>query len=90
VKLLATFETIGAALDFEKAMKNRSSPVEIMPTPRCLGVACSYSALIECQEGGAAADALPDALRTHSKLYRIVMNAKGREVYEPCDGEEKT
>jgi hypothetical protein len=79
VKLLVSFQTIGAALDFEKAMKSKQLPVEIIPTPRCLGVSCSYSAIIEHQHNSDINNVPQDG----SKLYQIIVNDTGHEIYEP-------
>jgi hypothetical protein len=103
LKLLLTFETIGAAFSFQKAIKNNllaaaansaaHAPLvlpeikdqvscEIILTPRCLGVTCSYSALIEYQQHIDIADFLQTNLIAYSKLYQIIINDKGQEIYE--------
>jgi hypothetical protein len=85
LKLLITFETIGAALDFEKVMKDKQLPIKIIPTPRCLGVTCSYSALIDYQQHIDISDFLQTNGVAYSKLYQIVVNDKGHEVYEAME-----
>jgi hypothetical protein len=85
LKLLVTFQTIGAAFDFQKAIKGKPLSCEITLTPRCLGVTCSYSALIEYQQDIDLADFFQNNVIVHSKLYQINVNDKGQEIYEPYD-----
>jgi hypothetical protein len=85
LKLLVTFQTIGAAFDFERAMKAKQCPVEITLTPRCLGASCSYSAIVEYEQDGAPSpiDLLQSERIEYSKTYQIAVNGKGDEIYEP-------
>jgi hypothetical protein len=85
LKLIVTFQTVGAALAFENTMKAKQRPVKIIPTPRCLGVTCSYSAVIEYQQNINLSDLLQNDLAEYeySKIYQIIVNNKGDEVYEP-------
>jgi hypothetical protein len=93
LKLLLTFKTIGAAFDFQKAMKNKQLQkstfknnrflnVDIIPTPRCLGVGCSYSAVIEYQEAASLFDFLKNNAVEYSKIYQITVDDKDREIYK--------
>jgi hypothetical protein len=83
LKLLVTFETIGAALYFEEAVKNNSLVAsKIIPTPRCLGISCSYSALIEYQQNVNISGFIKNDLVGYSKIYKIIIDDNGDEVYE--------
>jgi hypothetical protein len=99
VKFLLTFETIGAAFDFQALVKGRKNQYgcKIIPTPRRLGVSCSYSVVFACEQEHNGIAGKPELsgqpfdvfgfLRAHSvscsKVFQIV-NKNGTEVYEEC------
>jgi hypothetical protein len=80
VKLLLSFETIGAAFAFQKIVKNQYD-CKIIPTPRCLGVSCSYSAVFVYEQELDIVDFLRDHSVCYSKIFQIA-DKNGTEVYE--------
>jgi hypothetical protein len=82
MKLLLTFPAIGAAFSFQKAVKNKPFSCKIIPTPRCLAVSCSYSAVVEYQPDIDLAGFLQDNSISYSNMFQIIVNEKGCEVYK--------
>ncbi|MDR3302346.1 MAG: DUF3343 domain-containing protein [Spirochaetaceae bacterium] len=83
--LLITFETVGAAFDFQMLMDKKQLPAELIQNPRCLGLSCAFSARINflCED---IFEFLKINRVVYSKIYKIRMNHVGEELYEEMLG----
>jgi hypothetical protein len=88
VKVLLTFETIGAALDCEGILKDAGTPCKVIPVPRSLGVSCNYAVTLETEDPRLLCDDLRGKGAEYNRIFQHVEDpGKSRffksETWEP-------
>lgn len=76
---LVTFFSTHHALKAEKALKEISSHIDLVPTPREINSECGFSVLIKEFEDK------PSTLlknMSYEQIYQIIYNDKGAKTYE--------